>query len=600
MPSKVHVSDELALPIDWMTLATVVYGARGSGKTTLGSVFAEEIDKAKQRFCAIDLKGDWWGLKSTVDGKGAAIPVVIFGGDHADLPLEAEAGAFIAETVAGLEQSCILDLEHLSKTKQVRFLAAFFSRLYDKNRAPLLLLLDEAQRYAPQRPFDPDSAKCLGAVEDLVKLGRKHGIGPVLFTQRGAGLNKEVSEVCDLLVAFRTPGPLDQERIKAWLDANATKAQRDEVMGQLASLPTGTAVFGSGHPDLKVFGVHRVRRRETFDSSSTPKVGERRKEPAKLASADLTTLRARMADAIERVKADNPAELRRQKSELEAELRKLKAAPPAAAPKAEIKRVDVPAISAKERANLQRIADQIVRDVSIMEVALKKAADRLDGACEAALAAHGDAKDAYETAARELATKLKAGLDLAARIQGLLTPEVTHAPKSGATPAAAVRVEAGAGDTTINGGLRKLMIALAQRPDGLTNKQIGVRARVSHKTGTFATYLGQARAAGWIEPAGDRKRITDVGLKALGSYDLLPIGDELYQWWLRTVNGTEAKILKALHDAFPKSLTNTEIGERCGISHKTGTFATAKARLKSLDLMMGERDAFIASAELFP
>ena len=56
---------DLTLPLAWMTLATVVYGARGSGKTSLGAVMAEEVTVAKQRFCAIDLKGDWYGLKST-------------------------------------------------------------------------------------------------------------------------------------------------------------------------------------------------------------------------------------------------------------------------------------------------------------------------------------------------------------------------------------------------------------------------------------------------------------------------------------------------------------------------------------------------------
>jgi ribosomal protein L25 (general stress protein Ctc) len=175
---RLHVSTSLSLPLDWMTLATVVYGARGSGKTTLGCVIAEEVWRAGQRFCAVDLKGDWFGLKSSVDGKSDGIPAIVFGGDHADVPLEPDAGAFIAETVATLEFPTILDLEYLSKGKQVSFLAAFFDKLYDVNRTPLLLLLDESQRYAPQRPMSPEATICLGAVEDLVKLGRKHGIGP--------------------------------------------------------------------------------------------------------------------------------------------------------------------------------------------------------------------------------------------------------------------------------------------------------------------------------------------------------------------------------------------------------------------------------------
>ncbi|HMI86820.1 MAG TPA: hypothetical protein VK550_22155, partial [Polyangiaceae bacterium] len=347
---RLRISERLFLPVDWMTLATVIYGSRGSGKTSLAAVFAEEVSKAGQRFCAIDLKGDLYGLKSTADGKGDGIPVVIFGGEHQDVPLEDGAGAFVGETVAGLGQSCVLDLEHFSKGKQVRFLAAFFEALYDRNRDPLLLILDEAQRYAPQgRMIDPDTAKCLGAVEDIVKLGRKHGVGPVLLTQRGSGLNKEVSELCDMLVAFRTPGPLDQDRVKDWLDANTTKVQRDEVMGQLSGLPTGTAVFASGHPDLKIFGVYPVRRRETFDSSATPKVGQRRKEPKRLAKPDLDELKSKMSAAIERQKADDPKALRGRIAELEREV-KAKVAPATTIVKApKVERVEVPVLSGADR-----------------------------------------------------------------------------------------------------------------------------------------------------------------------------------------------------------------------------------------------------------
>src|SRR6185436_6290724 len=111
------------------------------------------------------------------------------------------------------------------------------------------------------------------------------------------------------------------------------------VMGRLAGLATGTAVFASGHPDLKLFGVHPVRRRQTFDSSATPKVGQRRVEPKKLAAPDLEELRAKMAAAIERQKADDPKELRKRIAELE---REAKARPKIETPKPEVRTVDVP------------------------------------------------------------------------------------------------------------------------------------------------------------------------------------------------------------------------------------------------------------------
>ncbi len=359
--SRLRISDDLALPLDWMSMATVVYGARGAGKTTFGSVVAEEVTKQGQRFCAIDLKGDWYGLKSTADGKGEGIPVVVFGGEHKDVPLEEGAGAYIGRLVTSLQQSVIIDLEEFSKGKQTRFLAAFFEALYDANREPLLLLADEAQRYTPQRPIDPDASRCLGAVEDTVKLGRKHGLGVVLFTQRGSGLNKEVSEICDMLVAFRTPGPLDQDRVKDWLEANVTREQRDQVMASLSSLPTGTAVFASGHPDLKVFKTVGIRRRETFDSSATPKVGHRRVEPKRLAKPDLVAIQQQMADAIERAKQEDPKELRKQISELRRQLAsKMQSSSVAREPvvKTIEKRVDVPVLKDGQLARLEKALER--------------------------------------------------------------------------------------------------------------------------------------------------------------------------------------------------------------------------------------------------
>lgn len=584
---KLKISEDLALPLDWLTLATVVYGARGSGKTTLGRVMAEEVTKAKQRFCAIDLKGDWHGLKSSADGKSPAIPVVIFGGDHADVPLEDGGGAFIGETVAALSQSCVLDLEHLSKGKQVRFLADFFERLYDKNRDPLLLLLDESQRYAPQsggRGMDPQIQRCLGAVEDVVKLGRKHGIGPVLFTQRGSGLNKEVSELCDLLVAFRTPGPLDQDRIKDWLDANTTKAQRDDVMGQLAGLSTGTAVFASGHPDLKLFGVHAVRRAETFDSSATPKVGERRKEPRELAKADLTVLREKMAATIERAKLKDPKELRAELSrrekriaELQRELDKAKAAT-----KVETKTIEVRAPIEDE---LDQLKEQELRMTALLE-RMQSVAQTIEGAMQSARLANESAErlrrdEAPFSKPRPIAMPASAAI----------------APRRTVTRQTNGHAEAAIG----NSGLRRILTALAQRPQGLTNRQIGIRAGMSSQSGTFSTYISKARTEGWIVDEGTTRSITDAGLKALGSYSPLPEGAALLEHWLSELgNSGAARILRAVAEAYPKALSNEQIGDAAQISPASGTFSTYLSKLRGLELIEGGRGTPIkASAELF-
>jgi hypothetical protein len=50
------------------------------------------------------------GLKSSASGKQAGLPVIIFGGDNADIPLTVHAGAYVAELVASGNRPCIIDL----------------------------------------------------------------------------------------------------------------------------------------------------------------------------------------------------------------------------------------------------------------------------------------------------------------------------------------------------------------------------------------------------------------------------------------------------------------------------------------------------------
>lgn len=148
-----------------------------------------------------------------------------------------------------------------------------------------------------------------------------------------------------------------------------------------------------------------------------------------------------------------------------------------------------------------------------------------------------------------------------------------------------------------NSGLRRMLVALAQRPNGLTNGQIGVRAGVSSKSGTFATYLARARSNGWVVDAGQIRRITDDGLAALGDFDPLPEGPALADYWIRELGGGASRMLAALVEVYPEALTSVELGERAGISHGSGTFATYLARLRSLELVIG-RGEIRASEEL--
>jgi hypothetical protein len=570
--TDLRIAKDLALPLDWMQLATVVYGARGSGKTSLGRVFAEEAHRAGQRFCAIDLKGDWWGLKSTADGKGDGIPVVVFGGDHADVPLEDGAGEFVASTVAELGQSSILDFEHFSKGKQTRFLAQFFARLYDANRDPLLLLLDEAQRYAPQRTFDPDSAKCLGAVEDLVKLGRKHGLGPVLFTQRGSGLNKEVSELCDMLVACRTPGPLDQERVKDWLDANLTKAQREVVMGKLSGLPTGTAVFASGHPDLKVSGVHAVRRPETFDSSATPKIGERRIEPKRLAKPDLEALRVKMSEAIERAKADDPKALRARIAELEAQLADGESG--------------AGDLLVEENERLRARVAELEAVPAFDRLAFNELRKSIDEELDGSKSRVADLLRGFRSESQWVKTPPTPPFD----------PDDHRAAKpiksnAGDMTISTVPTARPAGDGSLPKVERLILLALAQHAGKpMTRERLALLVGYHANSKSFANGLGALRGRGAVEGLA----ITKQGRAELGRFEPLPTGRALLEWYCANkLTPAEARIARAIAAA-RVSLSREELAAKVEYHPNAKSFANGLGRLRGLGIV----DGLQLSAEL--
>lgn len=174
----------LELPYEAVTETFAILAKRGSGKTYCASVLVEEMHAAGLPVVVVDPIGVWCGLRSSADGKGDGLPFVVFGGDHADVPLEATAGELLADLFVDERLPAVLDLSSLSKGMQRRFMTPdFLERLYHRNRDPLHVVRDEADAFAPQRA-GADMARLLGAVEDLVRRGRARGLGCTLITQR--------------------------------------------------------------------------------------------------------------------------------------------------------------------------------------------------------------------------------------------------------------------------------------------------------------------------------------------------------------------------------------------------------------------------------
>jgi hypothetical protein len=615
----IRLADNLTLPSDVVTQTIAVIAKRRVGKSYLARRFTEQLHAAGQQVVIVDPKGDWWGIRSSADGKGPGLPIIIFGGERADVPLEPSGGEVVAKFVVEERVSALLDLSLLRKREIPRFMGPFLETLYrlkaqERYRTPLMLPIDEADVIAPQVP-QPEETTMLGAIEDIVRRGGYRGIGCMLITQRTAVLNKNVLTQAQALIALRTIAPQDLKAMKAWIDVHGEPEQRDVLMTSLPSLPVGNAwVWSPGWPTEKgIFERIQTAPIATFDSGATPKPGQRRVEPKKPADVDLDAVRRQMADTIERAKADDPKELRRQLAERNkriAELERAAKQAPVAKAAPEPKRVEVPALKAEDRKRLEAALARFSK--TIEEASAELTEHRQE------VAAHGveleklQAKLAGDLAsARGVATELRNALSdkPQALIMGAKPPfGVRVIPGNGApsTPMTMMRVdpkprvEAGPGNAEVGtGGLRRILIALAQRGKALTNRQIGIAAGVSPSLSTYRGFMAKARANGWIVDEGELKRITPEGLAALGSFEPLPTGAALLEYWLGTLSEPRAAILRAAAEVFPGAITYEEAGQAANVDPSISTFRGHLAELRGLDLVHGAKGTLTASEELF-
>ena len=561
MPTEdLRIADDLALPIDAVTETFLIFGKRGSGKTTTSVVLTEEMIAAGLPVCVLDPMGAWWGLRSSADGNGPGLPVTILGGEHADLPLPPESGTAVADLLAAERLPLVLDMFAMSKTQQRTFVTDFMERLFRKNRDPLHLVIDEADRFAPQRG-SAEGARLLGAYEDIVLRGRKPGIGSTSITLRPAQLHSAIRSQVEVLIAMKLLGKLDVQAIDEWVRLHATEEEARDLKASLPSLPVGTGWFWS--PGwLEIMARVRVRARRTFDSSATPKVGQRVIAPKEFAAV-------------------NPADLERLAARLK---------PPDAPESASAQGKGAPG------ADPQRLRAEIAS----LRTQLAETAQREPERVEVPVLAPGDAAALEQaiTGLRDIAGHLELALSRAVR---------PAAPRPQAQPALVGRPRPAPGTSEGASSLpraqRAILTVLAQFPDGRTKRQLGMLAGYSAKGGGFNNALSALRSAGFID-RGEPVRATAEGLDALGEWEPLPGGPALVDHWLGQLARAEGLILRALLDVYPLALSKAEVADRAGYAADGGGFNNALSRLRTLQLIDGRgelrADETLAQAALLP
>lgn len=562
---------------EFSTQTTIVYGAKGMGKTNLIAVAAEELEAAGERFAVLDPIGVSWGLRHpATKSSGAGLPILILGGVHGDLPIEPTAGAVVAEFVVDESQNVVIDISRRAdgrmwgQGEKLRFVTAYLNRLYEKQgerRRPLLQIIDEAGRFAPENAPKGavDVAACIGALEQIVELGRNVGVGVMLTTQRSARMKKSVSELAECLVAFRTIGPRSNEAVIDWFGAHVDRAKTNELVAELRTLERGSALVVS--PGwLKFEGVVHFRGRRTFDSSATPTSADKRRAAAAApAPARLAEFRAKLAETVARAELDDPRKLRERVIALERELDREKQARKTDADKASraLEQATEGAVVAvgltQSLANVTTHIRAVLDLVDKIERNAKEDFDRfragvVDAGRTVELAIANLKTKAGKTVTVKVPPPLRSNVKVSADVIAGFGKRFEALGQVGQvdTRRQAAKIDrefvdgVGLSADGLGAGERRVLAAVAiAREQGTT--RAGISVAVDLKKSTRDLYLQRLTRAGLVEVRGGRVFASPAGLEAVGDeLERIPTGRDLVPFWRARLSGGELAIFDAV------------------------------------------------------
>lgn len=598
---NLKLSKQISLPLDIVTQTIAILAKRRAGKSYTMRKLVEQLLTCNQQVVMVDPKGDQWGIRSGADGKKPGYPLIIFGGEHADVPLEANAGEMVAKLVVEERVSILLDLSFFRKHEVATFMGIFLENLYrlkaqEKYRTPVMLVIDEADAIAPQKPQKGEE-RMLGAAEDIVRRGGQRGIGCALITQRSAVLNKNVLTQAQMLVVLRTIAPQDLSAMKAWIDVHGDYHQGKTLMDSLPSLPIGDAWFWSpGWPTTEgIFARTHILPIETFDSGATPKPGQKAVVPKNLADVNLDVLKEKMAATIEKAKADNPVILKSRIAELEKQIKKQPTVLTVKADAAmgvsqwfeygkkygydkfwEMKTVkekdqEITEIKKVHAMNVKFI-DAVYKNMSQIHKLSEMNKTDIPGISKRLIPMRYS-----DTNERPIVREVMFGSPRL-KMPSQKKIDTVYFPPPQPT------------DSSISGPEQRILDAIAwQHSIGIDEPEqtaVAFLAGYTYGGGGFNNPRGALKTKGLVEYlTNNRIRLTEAGGALARVPETALTTQELHRKVLNLLPGPESKLLVSLLNIYPESMTNEELAEASGYKNGSGGFNNPKGRLRTLGLV---------------
>lgn len=561
-----------------------VLGKTRAGKSSTMRLLVEDLLDRKMPVGIVDPKGDWWGLKLSASGKSAGYPIVIFGGEHADVPLSPRAGAQVAELIATGNRPYLIDMKGWMVGDRTRFWIDFSSTLFKLTKGLRWLVVDEVHNFAPKgKIMDPDAGKALHWTNRLASEGLGMGLHMIFASQRPQKVHNDTLTSAETLIAKRVIHPRDRDAVAEWIDGCGDLALGKKVLAGLAGLDRSEGWVWS--PEIG-FGPELVRfpMFSTYDSFA-PQDAKTAAALKGWASVDLEDVRTKLAAVIEEAKANDPKALRAEVARLQSDIKKL-SVPTTNQPSTQVieaKAYGAGVVDGYARA-IEGVKSELANTVS--------AIDAFEPAFKNLRAAAGQVEHWTKNPPKPMVMAPPRTV-----LAGLLPTSAPAKP-----PQAAPR----APTQTLNGTLEKPLQTILNAivwwhvlgVEAPSHAQVAFIAGYSHKSGTWATYLSKLRSTGLIDGRGNLGLTAD-GRALAQDPDVPPSGEQLRAVVLAKVDGPLKRIIAPILEAYPNGLSHAAAGERAGYSPSSGTWATYLSKLRSLDLIEG-RGELKAQGWLFP
>lgn len=564
-----------------------VLGKTRSGKSTMLRGGVEDLLRRNMPVCIIDPKGDWWGLKLAPDGKGPGFPIVIFGGEHADVPINSHAGAHVAELFATGNRPCLIDLKGWMPGDRTKFWIDFASSLFKHTKGLRWLVVDEAHNFAPKgKVLSPEAGIALHWSSRIASEGLGMGLHLMVASQRPQKVHNDVLTSCETLVAMKVLHPSDRDAVTEWLEGGGDPALTKTILGSLRDLQRGEGWAWS--PEAK-FGPERLQfpMFSTYDSFK-PQDAVQVKRLKGWASVDLDEVTKKLAAVVEAHKANDPKELRAEIAQLKGQIATAATSTP------EPVRIDAKAEQTEKAFKRGTIAAERAR--SVQAKAVKKTLDKGIDNIDAASRMLGDLRADLVQASTDLGLVPEPLVDAPPPLPPVAAKPTTPERRPRALPQGA----SAPGDSTprVNGAVTAEGLSRPQQRilDALAElAALGVReaSRIQvvflsgygHPNSKgFVNSIGALSSAGYVTyPRSGTVALTETGASVANHAGTPLTSADLQRRALELLGNAHGRILQPLIDAYPAEISRQDLCAAAGYGHMNSKgFVNAIGRLRTL------------------